>query len=88
MKRSFKPGQLVYHERLGRGVVLEEWGSFVDIDDRGNELPVSGKGIFEVKFPASGQHNINGTFLQAADRAGSARTRIVNGSRLGLQGGE
>jgi hypothetical protein len=88
MKGSFKPGQPVYHQRLGRGVVLEEWGAWLDVDDRGNELPINGKGIFEVKFSAGGQRSINGTFLQAAGRAGSARTRIVNGSRLGLQGGE
>jgi hypothetical protein len=33
MKRSFKPGQPVYHQRLGRGVVVEEWGAWVDVDD-------------------------------------------------------
>jgi hypothetical protein len=45
MKRSLKPGQPVYHQRLGRGVVVEEWGAWVDVDDRGNQLAVNGKGI-------------------------------------------
>jgi len=66
MKESFKPGQSVYHERLGRGVVIEEWGAWLDVDDRGKQLPINGKGIFEVKFSAGGQRSINGTFLRTS----------------------
>jgi hypothetical protein len=66
MKRSFKPGQLVYHQRLGRGVVVEEWGTWVEVVDRGKQLPINGKGIFEVQFSDGGQRSINGTFLRTS----------------------
>ncbi len=66
VKRSFKPGQSVYHQRLGRGVVVEEWGAWVEVDDRGNQLAVNGKGIFEIQFPNGGQRSINGTFLRTS----------------------
>ena len=42
MKRSFKPGDPVYHSRLGFGVIVEQWGAWVDIDERGKELAING----------------------------------------------
>jgi|ERR1700756_769883 hypothetical protein len=76
MKQSLKAGQPVYHERLGRGVVLDEWGSWVELFE-GKELAVSGKGIFEVQFSAGGQRSVNGVYLRATDRSASATPRVV-----------
>jgi hypothetical protein len=67
MKRSYKPGQLVRHERLGIGRVIDEWGTWSDLDDCGRELPVNGKGILDVDFRAAGQLAVNSVWLRPAD---------------------
>jgi hypothetical protein len=66
-RQSFKLGQLVKHPRLGRGVVVDEWGAWIDLDDCGRELPVNGKGIYEVDFRAAGQLAVNSVWLRPAD---------------------
>ena len=45
-RRSFKAGDIVCHSRFGLGAIEDEWGSWVDIDDKGNELMVNGAGIY------------------------------------------
>ena len=75
MKRSFKPGQPVYHERLGRGVVVEEWGAWVDVDERGNELPVNGAGIYEVQFRTGRTLSVNRRWLALGSPA------VVSGAK-------
>jgi hypothetical protein len=64
MKQAFKPGEVVYHLRLGIGVVVESWGSWVDVDDRGNRLVVNGAGVIEVQFENGRLHSINAHWLQ------------------------
>jgi hypothetical protein len=64
VKRTFKPGEIVYHLRLGVGLVVEEWGSWVDVDDRGNRLVVNGAGVFEVQFQTGRLRSINAHWLQ------------------------
>ena len=63
MKKLFKVGDPVYHSRLGFGVVLEQWGSWIDIDERGKELTVNGEAIFDVKFDGSGIRAVSGDSL-------------------------
>jgi hypothetical protein len=64
MKRTFKPGEAVYHLRLGLGVAVEEWGAWIDVDDRGNQLAVNGVGIFEIQFENGRKRSINADWLQ------------------------
>ena len=49
-RRSFKASDIVCHSRFGLGAIEDEWGWWVDIDDKGNELMVNGAGIYEVQF--------------------------------------
>jgi hypothetical protein len=63
MKGSFKAGEVVYHSRLGEGTILDEWGSWIDLDERGKELLVNGAGIFEVQFKSGESRSINGCWL-------------------------
>ena len=49
-RRSFKAGDVVCHSRFGLGAIEDGWGSWLDIDDKGNELMVNGAGIYEVRF--------------------------------------
>jgi hypothetical protein len=67
MKQTYKAGQLVRHPRLGVGVVIDGWGSWIDRDDCGRELPVNGKEIYEVKFRDAGQLAVNSVWLRPAD---------------------
>jgi hypothetical protein len=63
-RRSFKAGDLVCHSRFGLGAIEDEWGSWVDIDDKGNELMVNGAGIYEVRFEHEPKpRSINGSWL-------------------------
>jgi hypothetical protein len=63
-RTTFKPGEVVSHLRLGIGVVVSEWGSWVDVDDRGIQLVVNGSGIFEVEFENGRQRSISAHWLQ------------------------
>jgi hypothetical protein len=64
MRRSFKAGDIVSHSRFGLGAIEDEWGSWVDIDDKGNELMVNGAGIYEVQFESEAKpRSINGSWL-------------------------
>ena len=74
-RRSFKAGDIVSHSRLGEGTILDEWGSWIDLDERGNELPVNGAGIFEVQFKSGESRSINSCWLSRA--AGQA----ISGSK-------
>ena len=62
---SFKPGDPVYHSRLGFGVVIEKWGSWVDIDpEYGKALAINGGNIFEVEFSNAGRRAVSGDSLE------------------------
>lgn len=62
---EFKPGDLVYHQRLGCGRIVEEWGAFVDTNpDSGKLLAASGRGIYEVEFETGGRRSVNGCRLR------------------------
>ncbi|SRR5258707_10429219 len=65
--RQFKPGDSVYHSRLGFGVIIEAWGCWVDVDpEHGNEMVVNGARIFDVEFRDSGRRSVNGEVLVLA----------------------
>jgi hypothetical protein len=69
MKRSFKPGDPVYHSRLGYGTVVEAWGSWLDLDpEHGKELVINGGNIFEVEFSNAGRRAVSGDCLQPDHR--------------------
>ena len=62
-RRSFKVCDIVCHSRFGLGLE-DEWGSWGDIDDKGNELMVDGEGIYEVQFRNEAKpRSINGSWL-------------------------
>jgi len=75
MKPSFKAGDVVYHSRLGEGVILAEWGSWTD--KRGKEMRVNGAGIYEVQFKTDGTRCINGCWLAPDSRAASSGAKPV-----------
>ena len=66
MPRIFEQGNRGVTQAVEAGVHVEEWGAWVEVDDRGNQLAVNGKGIFEIQFPDRGQRSINGTFLRTS----------------------
>ena len=66
-RQSFKAGDIVY--RLGEGTILDEWGSWIDLDERGNELPVKGAGIYEVQFKTGRTLSVNRCWLALGSRA-------------------
>jgi hypothetical protein len=69
MKRSFKPGDPVFHRRLGFGTIVEAWGGWLDIDpEHGKELTINGGNIFEVEFSGSGRRSVSGASLQLDHR--------------------
>ena len=70
MKRSsFQPGEPVFHRRLGFGTIIEQWGSWLDIDpEHGKELSINGGNIFEVEFRNAGRRAVNGDCLQPDHR--------------------
>jgi hypothetical protein len=75
VKRTFKPGEAVHHLRLGIGVVVEEWGSWVDVDDRGNQLVVNGAGIFQIQFENGDRRSLHRDWLQP--KISEARATIM-----------
>jgi hypothetical protein len=66
IKRSFKAGDVVQHSRLGFGVVLEEWGAWVDVDDRGKALAINGAGIYETEFLNHDRRSASSNWLYLA----------------------
>jgi hypothetical protein len=64
MKRSLEPGAVVRHPRLGFGVVVEQWGAWVDTDELGNHLAMSGSGIYDVEFETHGRRSVSSDWLQ------------------------
>ena len=41
LRTPFKPDDLVFHPRFGRGRIIEEWGSWLDVDPNGGGLAYS-----------------------------------------------
>ena len=75
---QFKPGESVYHSRLGVGTIVAEWGCWVDTDpEYENDLVINGAGIFEVEFSDSGQRSVN------AESLVSARALPADGQEIG-----
>jgi hypothetical protein len=70
MKQSFKAGDIVSHSRLGEGTILDEWGSWIDLDEHGNELPVNGSGVYEVQFKTGRTLSVNRCWLAHGPRGG------------------
>lgn len=77
MKRSFKPGQPVYHARLGRGIIIQEWGDWLAVDERGNALSVNGRGVYEVQFKTGRTLSVNRWWLALGPRAVSTGAKPV-----------
>lgn len=69
--------QVVHHSRFGLGAILDEWGVWVDVDDRGNELVINGVDIYEVKFNNGEVRSINGCWLAHGSRAVSSGAKPV-----------
>ncbi len=38
LRTRFKPDDLVFHPRFGRGRIIEEWGSWLDVDPNGGRI--------------------------------------------------
>lgn len=69
MKGSFKAGDGVYHSRLGFGTIVEQWGSWTDLDtEHGKELTINGGNVFEVEFSNAGRRAVSGDSLQPDHR--------------------
>jgi hypothetical protein len=76
-RQSFRAGEVVYHSRLGEGTILDEWGSWIDLDERGNELPVNGAGIYEVEFKTGRTLSVNRCWLALGSRAARSQAKPV-----------
>jgi hypothetical protein len=74
-RRSFKAGDIVCHSRLGEGTILDEWGAWIAADERGNELPVNGAGIYEVQFRTGRTLSVNCCWLALGSPA------VVSGAK-------
>ena len=71
MRTPFKPDDLVFHPRFGRGRIIEEWGSWLDVDPNGGQTrSCGGTGVFEVEFETSGRRSVNGARLTPIELAG------------------
>ena len=65
MKRFFKPGEPVFHRRLGFGTIVAEWGSWIDVDPgHGKELTINGGNVFEVEFSNGSRRAVSGDSLE------------------------
>jgi hypothetical protein len=62
-RRAFKAGEVVCHSRFGLGHIIDEWGNWIDVDERGRQLPVNGAGIYEVRFKSGEVRRINRGWL-------------------------
>ena len=76
-RHSFKTGDIVYHARFGFGVIEEEWGSWLDVDEKGNEVPVNGASVYEVRFENGKTRSINRCWLALGPRAASSGAKPV-----------
>jgi hypothetical protein len=83
---QFKPGDSVYHSRLGVGTIVAEWGYWTDLDpEHGNELIVNGAKIFDVEFRDSGRRSVNAERLipaTALDGDGRELAKRISHYRL------
>jgi Dihydrodipicolinate synthetase family len=71
LRTPFKPDDLVFHPRFGRGRIIEEWGSWLDVDPNGGQIrSCGGTGVFEVEFDTSGRRSVNGARLTPIEFAG------------------
>jgi hypothetical protein len=71
LRTHFKPDDLVFHPRFGRGRIIEEWGSWLDVDPSGGQTrSCGGTGVFEVEFESSGRRSVNGARLTPIELAG------------------
>ena len=68
MKPSFKAGEVVYNSLSGEGIILDEWGNWIDTDERGVEMPVNGAGIYDVRFKSGETRGINVCWLSRGHR--------------------
>jgi hypothetical protein len=71
LRTPFKPDDLVFHPRFGRGRIIEEWGSWLDVDPNGGQTrSCGGTGVFEVEFDTSGRRSVSGARLTPIEFAG------------------
>jgi hypothetical protein len=69
VNRSFKTGDVVYHERLGRGTIVQQWGCWTAVEpDSGKPATINGASIYEVEFE-TGRLSVNGCWLSLIDCA-------------------
>ena len=61
---EFKPGDLVVHQRLGRGRIVEQWGAWTDIGNNDKPLAVRGERVFEVEFQSHGRRSVSSCRLR------------------------
>jgi hypothetical protein len=73
LRTPFKPDDLVFHPRFGRGKILQEWGSWLDVDPNGGHtLSCGGTGVFEVEFETNGRRSVNGCRLTPIEFSGAS----------------
>jgi hypothetical protein len=71
LRTPFKPDDLVFHPRFGPGRIIEEWGSWLDVDPDGEQTrSCGGTGVFEVEFETSGRRSVNSSRLTPIEFAG------------------
>lgn len=59
MKPSFEAGEVVYNSLSGKGIILGEWGNWVDTDERGIEMAINGAGIYDLQFKSGEMRSVN-----------------------------
>jgi hypothetical protein len=73
MNRLFRPGDLVYHQRLGRGTIVEQWGCWTAVEpDSGKTETINGANIYEVEFETGGRRSVSSCRLRPIDFAGAS----------------
>jgi hypothetical protein len=81
-KASFNPGDAVFHPRLGRGRIIEEWGAWADAGDGSKLIALSGGGVFDVEFQTHGRRSVSSCpteanrFCRRIDHASSGGIKV------------
>src|SRR5258708_33764540 len=74
LRTPFKPDDLVFHPRFGRGRIIEEWGSWLDVDPNGGEnRRLGGTSVFGGGFDTNRRRSGNGGRLTPNEFSGHKR---------------
>src|SRR5260221_5353427 len=70
LRTPFKPDDLVFHPRFGRGRIIEEWGSWLDVDPNGGQTRrCGGTGVFEGEIDNNRRRSVEGARLKPIEIA-------------------